>query len=372
MQEATLHLYHYAMPADNYVFILRTATNQVIINDLYHGGYQDTYQLNNLLPNTGYKYKIRSTCSGVHQAYSDWIPFTTLGTGGPTCDIATGLNPSNITNTTATVSWDDMGADDYRLQVRIAGGAWIVNTLVTDISYDLSSLTPNTDYQFRIRSRCAGIWQDNTELVSFTTTGAAAPVCGPTGNLTASNVSSTSATLTWDDVNAEFYKIQVRPLGGDFILNTNIYTNMQTLTGLLPDTEYQFRVRPRCATFWPPFSGIVKFTTASTFTGNDNISRSKVAINHTNTQLNKLALSIAPNPSKGETFISYNMPTTDNMQLTLFDAQGKMIRLLKKEVVTQIGEHQLQFSTQDLPTGIYHLQLATKNDLLVRKLIILD
>ncbi len=367
-----------AMPADRYVFILRTATNEVVITDQFHGGFEDSYPLSNLLPNTAYKYKIRSICNGVIQPYSDWIPFTTLGNGGPTCDTATGLTTSNLTNTSATLSWDDMGADDYRLQVRIAGGAWIVNTLVSTNSYNIANLTPNTNYQFRVRSRCNGVWQDNTALVDFTTSGSSGVPCDIATGLSTSNVTDTSAILSWDDMSADEYRLQVKIVGGVWIVNTLVTDNFYHLFNLTPNTNYLFRVRSRCNGVWQDNTTLVDFTTNSFTSGDGHSSALKLAIENTPTYpndefaSNEIALQISPNLVFTETKVSYSLPTATTVTLRIFDSNGKLVReLVRNDHLQSKGFHHIQLNTSDLVQGTYYLQLSDKNNLRTKKFMII-
>ena len=64
----------------------------------------------------------------------------------------------NITETTATVDWDDVnGADRYQLQYQ-AKPSGSLNTTLTFISEKaLTGLSSGTNYRYRVRARCPGI-----------------------------------------------------------------------------------------------------------------------------------------------------------------------------------------------------------------------
>ncbi|WP_326551782.1 S8 family serine peptidase [Micromonospora sp. NBC_01813] len=91
------------------------------------------------------------------------------------------------------------------------------------------------------------------------------------GTPAASNITSTSATLTWaastDNVGVVSYDIERAPSGGSFALAGTSATNSFAATGLTAGTAYQFRVRARdAAGNLSPYSPIATVTT-STSTG---------------------------------------------------------------------------------------------------------
>lgn len=74
----------------------------------------------------------------------------------PTCNIPSGLSTSNITTTSASLSWAAAtGAASYGIRYRIAGGTW-VTTSSSSTSKSLSGLTADTNYEFQVKSICSG------------------------------------------------------------------------------------------------------------------------------------------------------------------------------------------------------------------------
>ncbi|SHI42532.1 gliding motility-associated C-terminal domain-containing protein [Flavobacterium terrae] len=116
-----------------------------------------------LLPNTTYQYYIRTVCSPTQQ--SGWAgpgDFTTL----PTCSRPTGPNSSNITASSATLSWTQPNNPDGSL-----ANAWQIILLpcgspvptaatpgwisVNTNTYNVLGLTPLTCYDFYVRAICS-------------------------------------------------------------------------------------------------------------------------------------------------------------------------------------------------------------------------
>jgi len=81
-------------------------------------------------------------------------------------------------------------------------------------------------------------------------------------------------------------------------------------------------------------------------------------------------LVVSPNPVITKTTITYVLPTARHISLRLFDAVGRLIRILDKGSKTA-GGHRIDISTEKLSQGVYFLRLETSNETKVKKLIIL-
>jgi hypothetical protein len=60
----------------------------------------------------------------------------------------------------------------------------------------------------------------------------------------------------------------------------------------------------------------------------------------------------APNPSNGFTTIRYSVPVRTRVTLSLYDMQGRLVRVLEKGT-RDAGEHSLQLDTRNLGKGMY-------------------
>ena len=76
-----------------------------------------------------------------------------------------------------------------------------------------------------------------------------------------------------------------------------------------------------------------------------------------------------PNPFRNATTITYTLPYTEFVNISLYDLFGRQITTLvnQKQIA---GVHQLSFHANDLPPGIYVYTLRTANYIQSRKLII--
>ncbi len=94
------------------------------------------------------------------------------GGGGDTCDAPTQFNATNIASTQATITWSAVsGATNYRVIYRKSGTAGWTNKYTTGTSVNLTGLSANTTYQYRVRAKCGGTWTSWTVTKTFTTTG---------------------------------------------------------------------------------------------------------------------------------------------------------------------------------------------------------
>ena len=113
-----------------------------------------------------------------------------------TCPRPTNLTANNISGRTATLSWTENGtATNWVLQYGTASdftGATSISVSGTP-STELSGLTPETKYYVRVKSLLGNDESSWSDVKDFTTS---ATCVKPTG-LTASNVTATTASITW-------------------------------------------------------------------------------------------------------------------------------------------------------------------------------
>jgi hypothetical protein len=99
---------------------------------------------------------VRANCSVSSGNYAT-SQFTTL-TG--TCNVPFGLNASNITSSSATISWTAVsGALNYDVSYKLnTTSTWTTAaTGTTALSVNLSGLTASSLYDYRVRTNCSGL-----------------------------------------------------------------------------------------------------------------------------------------------------------------------------------------------------------------------
>ncbi len=98
--------------------------------------------------------------------------FNSLQCVSPTgCLIPSGLTASNITSTTATVSWNAMpNSVNYNIRYRIVGTAnWTLVNNYASITLALTALSPCSQYEYQVQSNCSGEQSNFSAVRTFTT-----------------------------------------------------------------------------------------------------------------------------------------------------------------------------------------------------------
>ncbi|MBQ2395582.1 MAG: fibronectin type III domain-containing protein, partial [Bacteroidales bacterium] len=153
------------------------------------------------------------------------------------CDAPTALAASNITQTSADITWNGT-ASTYELKVN--GGA--AETLTTT-SKALTGLTANTAYTVEVRAVCEDAESDwvTTTFTTLQEQGGTDPEpCDAPTNLTANNITETTANITWNGT-ASTYEFKLN--GGTA---ETLTTTTKALTGLTANTAYTVEVRAIC------------------------------------------------------------------------------------------------------------------------------
>lgn len=188
-----------------------------------------------------------------------------LGTcsGGGTCDVPTGLSVSNITNNSATVAWSAVsGATAYQLRYRVSAGTWTELSQQTTTSVSLSGLAAATTYEVQVRTICSGGNSNYSGTVSFTTTGGGSSCGVPTG-LTVSNITQTTATVSWNAVSgAVSYTLRYKLSSSSTWSTFTTTSTVVNFTGMTAGTSYDVGVSTNCSGSSSAYSATVTFTTA--------------------------------------------------------------------------------------------------------------
>ncbi len=176
--------------------------------------------------------------------------FTTTITATPTCGTVTGLASSAITTSAATVSWTSLsGANNYDVDYKLASsGTWInAATATTATSVNLSSLTENSLYDWRVRANCTGATGAYAQA-QFTTQ-SSTPTCGTVTGLTSSAITTSAATVNWTALGgANNYDVDYKLASSGTWVNAATATTAISvnLSGLTAGSLYDWRVRANC------------------------------------------------------------------------------------------------------------------------------
>lgn len=204
-----------------------------------------TKTVDGLTPGTSYSYRVRANNAGGSSAYNSGQTIQTLPNppGTPTNVSAT------ATNNTVTVNWSAVsGATSYD----VSFNGTIYN--VTGRSKTITGLAANTNYNFAVRSKNAG--GASAYSTTMTVRTLVNPPTVPT-NVRAT-ATSNSVTVSWSAVTgATSYYVS---------LNGTIYSltgTSATISGLIPDTDYNYAVRANNAGGYSAYSSIKTIRTSA-------------------------------------------------------------------------------------------------------------
>ena len=77
-----------------------------------------------------------------------------------------------------------------------------------------------------------------------------------------------------------------------------------------------------------------------------------------------------PNPFNPATKISFNLPESEHVVLTVFDTLGKKVRTILNESI-HAGFHEIEFNAGQLPGSVYFYRLQAGESIQTRKFILL-
>ena len=216
-----------------------------------------SYEVTGLLPSTEYSLRISALDAAENESVLSTALIVSTGVALDTQNPnpPTSVTASNLTDTSFTLNWsgatDNIAVTGYK----VYNGSTLIATLGDVNSYEVTGLTSNTQYFFRMRSLDAASNESeyNTTVLNITTeveggnTDVENP--NPPTSVTASNLTNTSFTLNWsgatDNIAVTGYKIY----NGSTLIATLGDVNSYEVTGLTENTQYFFRMRSLDAAF---------------------------------------------------------------------------------------------------------------------------
>ena len=182
-----------------------------------------------------------STYSG-SKTYYQYRPTMKLVSCGSSCRTPE-VDTVIVTETTATVNFRG-SASEY--EVAIVAGAWNEpsnGTLISTQTYTFDNLTPNTRYVVGVRAVCGDDFYSEWYTMSCLTD---VHICAVPTNLTATNVTLTTATLGWTNGEEGQDAWQIAISGTGMNDTIDVTTNPYTISNLSYGVTYTFSVRAVC------------------------------------------------------------------------------------------------------------------------------
>ncbi len=189
------------------------------------------------------------------------------GNGTNNCASPTTVTAQVLSATSATVSWTAMPqAIRYQLQYRPTGTSSFMSSVTTSNSSTLNNLTAATSYDYRVRTECSTGWTAYTAIQTFTTqsNGGGSSSCDKPGFTSVQILSSNKAKVTWEDMpGATRYRIFYRRQGTSTWIKRSTINPERTLSNLVTNASYEYKIRSRCPSGWTAFTSIETFDLGS-------------------------------------------------------------------------------------------------------------
>ncbi len=179
-----------------------------------------------------------------------------------TCSIPSGIGASTVTTNSAIISWGSVtGATSYTLEYKEAtASGWNAITTTTP-SFSLVGLNANTNYEFHVSTTCNSGVSPFSATSTFSTLAPPPPCTEPTA-ITASNITSTDATIAWTGIaNAASYTLEYKLSSNTTWTSLNTLATSYTLTTLNSSSAYEFRLMTNCSNGTSPYTATYTFTT---------------------------------------------------------------------------------------------------------------
>ncbi len=287
-------------------------TNSVTITGLVHGN--------------AYQVAVRAICNDTMSAWSDTANFSTLS-----CDIPQNVTVTEVTGTTARVSWTATGAASYIVSYGYQGSSQNEGTQITvsTNSVVLTGLETETSYDVYVRSLCAdGIMSVWSTATNFVTTAGSGP------EPTYFTITVLSNNNDWGTVSG----------GGSFLENTT------TTISATPNQGYRFvqwqdgnTDNPRTITVTADMTYTATFAEG---VGIDEVSLDEV--------------SLFPNPATSTVTVRAN----GMEQVSIIDLNGRTV------MTQRVNTETATFDLSTLAKGTYFVRIVGEQASAVRKLVV--
>jgi hypothetical protein len=229
-------------------WVLQFATNPSFTDNLSEIAVSGTAakELTGLAPETKYYARVKSVLGEEESSWSDVTDFTTT----VTCPKPTNLNASNITTTSVTLSWS-AGGSECGWDISICESTSMhpetdgVIYSVSENLYTIEWLTPDKMYYAYVRANCA---EEGLSAWSITKGFTTLPTCIKPTSFSASNVTSSSATLSWNagETDQDAWNIMYKKDSDNEWITVPVNTTSYTITGLSPVSTYYAKVQANC------------------------------------------------------------------------------------------------------------------------------
>jgi hypothetical protein len=324
-------------------------------------------------------------------------------TGGGTCGVASGLNATSITQTSATLSWTAVsGASSYNLQRKLSTATtWTTVTGLTTTSYALTGLTANSTYNYQVQTVCGATSAAYSSAASFTTLASGGGTCVDTyesNNTRATaktvpvNTTFTAQISSASDVDwykfantsaTSRIKIDLTTLPADYDVrlyrgNSNTILAVSENAGTTNETLIYNTTTVNTSYYAYVYGYNGAFSNTQCYTIRISLSASNFRTDgSTDGEVQELEIPVVfenaafgmfPNPANEQITVEVPMESDADVQVTILDPSGKAA--VQQHRVMGKGDNQMNFDISRLSNGIYFVEVRNGENRSTRKLVV--
>lgn len=228
--------------------------------------------------------------------------------------------------------------------------------------------TSTGDYSLQV-TNSAGCSSASTALsISVPTQ----PTCVLTtpGGMVAKAENPTSERLTWSAMSAsDSIVIRYKPENSSvysYVRMVNVGQTSIILTGLIPDTKYQWRLKTVCGSTSGSYSTKKNFTTIGNTAIMTPSATTLKTIGVEEIEVEKL--SVYPNPARESISLKFFSDQETQSTIQFIDMNGRIVRTLEADFID--GDNDITIETEQLSNGIYFIRLITPYQTETKRLMI--
>ncbi len=222
-----------------------------------------------LYPHTTYYWRVRGANANGYSPWSQIWEFKTESANlTPPTLVSPANNSDNVDTDNVIINWSSVfGASSYIFEITedenfISG---VVTQMILETEKEIIGLAYGTQYFWRVKSSDGAVESDWSEIWTFTTETFSlnAPILiSPANN--SINIDFNLVTIDWNDVVGASSYIYEYSTDGTFTTNVStdiLATSVLEITGLLPGTEYFWRIKASNGTLDSDWSETWSFKT---------------------------------------------------------------------------------------------------------------
>ena len=315
----------------------------------------NSYVVTGLSDGITYDFYVKAVCG------DDWTSENWVGTSATTqegtipCDAPTGVGTA-VADNSVTVNWTaGTGNISFELEYGPRGfshGAGSTTT-ATGSPAVIANLDYETQYDVYVRAVCEqNIFSPWSTVSTFTTGERPSEDCDPVQNLTVTNVTETSADVSWQPgPTGDHWQVVLTDGAGSTISDNVTAERQATFSNLTPGTNYTVKVRTDCGD-----GNYSAYVTANFRTlGGEGIE-----------EVEGINCRIFPNPATSSTTISVT-GVNGTVRIAVVDMNG---RTVATETLECSADCEKTMEVDKLAQGAYFVRITADNTNMVRKLIV--